>query len=69
MVYISLKEEEFPLINNPTIELEGNDNIVSFDDISDKIISGVEYKWRVDCVEGITKKRRQGDIWVFKMNS
>ena len=69
MIYITPKEEEFPELDHPTIELGGNDNIVSFDDIENKIISGLEYKWRVDCVEGITKKRRQGNVWVFTMNA
>ena len=68
LIYIALKEDEFPPLDHPTITLKGDDNIVSFDDITVEINSGVEYKWRVDCLEALTEHRRMGDTWVFTMN-
>ena len=68
LIYVALKEDEFPPLDHPTIALEGDDNIVSFDDINVNINSGVEYKWRVDCLEALTEHRRMGDTWVFTIN-
>lgn len=68
LVYIANKEDEFPSVDNPTMELQGKDNIVSFADLQKEIVLGAEYKWRVDCVEGKTDERRQGDTWLFTMN-
>ncbi len=68
MTYISLDNDDFPPINQPTAELYGDENIIAFKDINVNIKSGKIYKWRVDCVEGATKKRRTGDVWKFTMN-
>ena len=65
MVYIAPKEDDFPSEENPAAELEGDDNIVRFEKFGITIDSGVEYKWRVDCVE--ESKRRTGDVWHFTM--
>ena len=67
MVYITLQNDDFPPLDEPTIEMNGEDNIVSFSDLDVEIISGAKYKWRVDCVEALTNTRRKGDIWIFKM--
>ena len=68
MVYIAQKDKDFPPNKNPTAELVGDDNIVSFSNIDITIKPGVQYKWRVDCVEGATSNRRIGDTWDFTMN-
>ena len=65
MVYIAPKDGEFPPEETPTAKLEGDDNIVSFEKFGIIIDSGVEYKWKVDCVE--ESKRRIGDVWHFTM--
>ena len=68
MAYITLDTDDFPPVNQPTAELYGEDNIIAFENIDFTIKSGKLYKWRVDCVEGDTKKRRTGDVWRFTMN-
>ena len=66
MIYISQKDDDFPPEDNPTAELEGNDNIVSFAKFDISIEPGKEYQWRVDCVQ--ESKRRTGDVWYFTMS-
>ena len=68
MVYIAPKDNDFPPKDEPTAELADDDNIVYLSDIDVTIESGEKYKWRVDCVEGTTMKRRTGDVWTFTMN-
>ena len=68
MAYIALDNKDFPPVNQPTAELSGDDNIIALKDIVINISSGKLYKWRVDCVEGATNKRRTGDVWHFTMN-
>lgn len=68
VVYITPNNKDFPPIDQPTSELLGDDNIIPLSDIDTSITSGELYKWRVDCVEGITDKRRPGDTWLFAMH-
>ena len=67
-IYISLEGDEFPPIDQPTDELFGEDNMISFSAIDIAIVSGESYKWRVDCVEGTNSKRRTGDVWIFTLH-
>ena len=67
MIYVAPNNKDFPPIDEPTKVLYGNNNIVALAEIEVPIISGDRYKWRVDCVEGKTNKRRTGDIWFFTM--
>ena len=69
MVYITQQSDEFPPHDQPTAEMVEDNNIVSFSDLSEEIISGVKYKWRVDCIDGDTGNRRSGDVWTFTMNA
>ena len=68
MVYIAQKNQKFPEIDQPTLVLSGDDNIIALKDINISIESGKSYKWRVDCVESPpTYQRRRGDVWKFTM--
>ena len=67
MVYVSLESEDFPSVDNPNMELSGDDNIIALQDLEITISSGELYKWRVDCVQN-GNKRRSGDVWHFTMN-
>ena len=69
MVYISPETTDFPPNDRPTAELVDGDNIVYLRHIDVTIESGKKYKWRVDCVEGLTLKRTTGDVWTFTMNN
>ena len=62
MVYVAHSTEEFPSLDQPAIELIGDNNVVDLEDIDIKISSDEKYKWRVDCVEGPSNKRRKGDV-------
>ena len=64
-VYVAEIDSDFPPNDDPTTETTGDNNVVVFDDIDLNIKSGTEYKWRVDCVEVETNKRRRGDTWSF----
>ena len=68
-VFISKNDEEFPSVDEPTTEMTGNGNVIIFSDIDFNVVPDVWYKWRVDCVEGNANKRRQSEIWRFKMQS
>ena len=68
MVYIAKETTDFPPIDQPTTEIAGDENVVVFKDINFIITPGQLYKWRVDCSEGTTNKRRTGDTWLFKMH-
>ena len=65
MVYIAAKDEDFPPEDTPAAELQGDDNIVSFSRFDIQINQGIEYKWRVDCVQ--ETMRRTGEVWYFTM--
>jgi len=67
MIYLSLLNDDFPAVDNPTKVLFGNNNIVAFDQINVPIVPGERYKWRVDCVDETKDERRTGDIWQFTM--
>ena len=69
MVYIAKEHHEFPPDDEPTTQITGDGNVVVFEDIGLEIMSDKKYLWRVDCVEGATKKRRQSDKWAFTMTS
>ena len=68
MVYVSLESEDFPSVENPSMKLSGDDNIIPLEDLDITISSGELYKWRVDCVPN-GNKRRSGDVWHFTMNN
>ena len=68
MVYIALTDDVFPPNETPTAELKDEDNIIYFSNIDITIKSGEKYNWKVDCVEGLTSKRRHGDVWTFIMS-
>ena len=65
LVYIAPEDDEFPSEENPTAELQGDNNIVSFLKFDILINPNIEYKWRVDCVQETI--RRTGDVWYFTM--
>jgi len=69
MIYIAKESSDFPSIDEPTTEMNGDGNVVVFDDVGFTVSPGKLYKWRVDCVEGESSKRRSGDVWMFKMSS
>jgi len=71
-IYIAQSDNDFPADDLPSAELAGDDNIVAFSGIDVQISSGVQYKWRVDCVKAATLKqasqRRTGETWTFTMS-
>jgi len=67
VVYIVSENEPFPPYDQFSVEMEGDDNIIKLSELEVTIHSGEAYKWRVDCVEGGSNKRRVGDIWTFTM--
>ena len=67
VIYIAKKDVDFPPLDEPNLELFGSDNIVPLKNINVSIEAGEAYKWRVDCVESSSNKRREGDVWVFTM--
>ena len=67
MIYVANKNADFPAMDQPTSVLFGTDNIVPLNGLDISIESGEAYKWRVDCIEGVSNRRREGDIWVFTM--
>ena len=72
MVYVAMNGEDFPADDLPTAELSGEDNIVYLKDIDVEVSSGMDYKWRVDCVPSTNakqyKQRRTGDTWIFTIS-
>ena len=69
MVYIAKKDEDMPALDEPTTEMSGEGNVIVFKDINFSVSPGEAYKWRVDCVEGETQKRRKGATWKFTIAS
>ena len=69
MAYIAPETMDFPPDDQPTAELVDEENVIYLSDIDVTIEPGEKYKWRVDCVEGQTMKRRTGDVWTFTMNN
>ena len=69
MVYIAKNSTDFTPVDEPTTELTGNGNVIIFGDIDFKVSANIWYKWRVDCVEGATKNRREGNTWLFRMQA
>ena len=69
MVYIAKNSTDFPPMDEPTTEMTGDGNVIVFKDLDFKVSTNIWYKWRVDCVEGENKKRREGDTWLFRMHS
>ena len=67
MVYIAEKTEDFPSDDEPTTEMTKDNNVIVFDEIGFAVSAGTAYKWRVDCVEGESGKRRSGETWEFSM--
>jgi len=69
MVYISIHDEDFPPVEDPTTETRGDGNVIVFKDIKFSVVPDVWYKWRVDCVEENSKKRRQSGTWLFRIQT
>ena len=67
MIYIANRDDDFPPIDQPTSVLFGTDNIVPLTGLDISIEGGEAYKWRVDCIEGSSNSRREGDVWVFTL--
>ena len=67
MIYITKAHHEFPPLDEPTTEIDGDGNVVVFKDIDFTIEADREYKWRVDCVENGSNNRKQSDEWSFTM--
>ena len=69
MVYISESDGDFPPMDKPNTKIEGDGNVIVFKDIEFTVVPDVWYKWRVDCLEGSTKKRRQSENWLFRVQT
>jgi len=68
LVYIAEMGATFAAVDEPTLVLIGDQNVILFKEIGFSLIPDRTYKWRVDCLDGDTGiKQQTGDVWSFTM--
>jgi len=67
VVYLAEKDKDFT--DEPITELIGDGNVIVFEDIDFNVEPDTWYKWKVDCIKATSEEKKEGNIWLFKIDS